>query len=99
MKSQSEIEKEFDKRFMPPTIKDEWENLRSGLEPLSGITGNLNTIKSFIRQLRQDDIKSLIEILEGLKIDGRDWLSAHQGLVWSQNQKIQEAINQLKNKE
>lgn len=53
-------ELEFDKKFMPLIP----ESGHTGLEPLTGITGNLFTIKEFIRALLDEAEKEQVEEIE-----------------------------------
>jgi len=64
MKAQQDIEKEFDEKFgwigrrYDESVCKYWKD-----------EDRINQVKSFIRQLRQDDIKSLIEWTEKNKKD------------------------------
>lgn len=64
-------EKEFDKKFIPIITLT-----RSGLEPLPGITGNIYTVKDFIRSLLAQQRSELLDLVEKEVIgedDNDDW--------------------------
>jgi hypothetical protein len=65
MKTQREIEKEFDEKFQEEFIPRGNTPSPKGTQRVCASAYPLReSIKSFIRQLRQDDIKSLIDVVE-----------------------------------